>query len=92
MKDVVIQFYIARVHRFRETKPYTVERLTLIAILKIAACPYTPKRFILHAPSGKHQVTGRLTCYSRTVSSYPSGACNLEAVPRFSKNCVRCFV
>ena len=74
LKDVVIQLYIAGVHRYRETKPYTVARLTFIVIINIAACPYIPKRFILHAPSEKHQVTGKFTCYSRTVGSHVPGA------------------
>ena len=86
LKDVVIQLYVAGVHRFRETKPYTVARLTLIVKINIAACPYITKGFILHAPSGKHQVTGRFTCYSRTVGSHPSGGRNLEVVPRFYEN------
>lgn len=42
LKDVVIQLYIAGVRRFRETKQYTVARLTFIIITNIAACPYTP--------------------------------------------------
>ena len=48
LKDVVIQLYIAGVHRFRETKPYTVARLMFIVIINIPACPYIPKYFILH--------------------------------------------
>jgi len=74
LKDVVIELHVAEVHRFRETKPYTVARLTFIVIINIPACPYILKRFILHAPNGKHQVKGRFTCYSRTVGFHPSSA------------------
>jgi len=89
LKDVVIQLHIAKFHRFRETKPCTVARLTFIFIINIPACPYIPKRFILHAPNGKHQVKGRFTCYSRTVGFHPLAPEIWKWFLDFTKICVR---